>query len=353
MRPARALINLDALRHNYRLARERHGGRAFAVVKANAYGHGALPCARALAATADGFAVAFVDEARELREAGITAPILLLEGVFDAAELVEASRLDLWPAVHHTAQVDMIEKASLPAPLYVWLKVNSGMNRCGFLPGAVRQAWKRLVASGKTQHCGFMTHFARADEPEDEATAAQIRIFEEATRGLPGEKSLANSAAILGWPNAYRDWARPGIMLYGADPLPGGGADLRPVMTLESRIVAVRELAAGQPLGYGARFVASRPTRAGLVAMGYADGYPRATPDGTLVAVDGLFASIIGRVSMDMLTVDLTDLPEAGIGSTVELWGERIPVDMVARSVGTIPYELLCNVKRVAFEWRG
>jgi len=351
MRPTQALIDLEALRHNYRLARQRHGGRAFAVVKANAYGHGALACARALADEADGYAVAFLDEALALREAGIAAPILLLEGVFDADELMEASRRDLWLAVHHTAQIEMLERAVLPAPVYVWLKVNSGMNRCGFLPGAVHQAWKRLVVSGKTKHIGFMTHFARADEPDCPVTAEQIRVFDEATHNLPGERSMANSGAILAWPDAHRDWARPGIMLYGADPLPGEGNGLVPVMTLQSRVVAVRDLAVGQALGYGGRFVAARPTRVGLVAIGYADGYPRSAPDGTPVAVDGHPARLIGRVSMDMLTVDLTDLPLAGIGSEVELWGKRVSVNAVAQGVGTISYELLCNVKRVTFEW--
>ncbi|MDR3214206.1 MAG: alanine racemase [Azoarcus sp.] len=353
MRPARALIDLNALRHNYRLARQIHGGRVFAVIKANAYGHGTLACARALASEADGFAVAFLDEALALRAAGIGAPILLLEGVFDVDELILAARHGLWSAVHHVAQVEMIEKAVLPAPLRVWIKVNSGMNRAGFLPGAVRLIWKRLVISGKVKDCGFMTHFARADESDAAATAEQIRVFDAATRNLPGERCLANSGAILAWPDARRDWARPGIMLYGADPLPGEDHGLQAVMTLESRVVAVRDLASGDPLGYGARFVAPRPTRVGLVAMGYADGYPRSAPDRTPVAVAGKAAVLIGRVSMDMLTVDLTDLPDAGIGSPVELWGKRISVNDVAQAAGTISYELLCNVKRVNFVWEG
>ncbi|MDR2093829.1 MAG: alanine racemase [Azoarcus sp.] len=351
MRPARALIDLDALRHNYRLARQFHGGRAFAVVKANAYGHGALACALALRGEADGYAVAFIEEALALRAGGIDAPILLLEGVFDASELLEAARQWLWVVVHHPAQVEMIERTPLPAPLRVWIKVNSGMNRAGFSPGAVRAVWKRLIVGGKVKDCGFMTHFACADEPDADATAEQIRAFDAATRSLPGERSLANSGAILAWPDSHRDWARPGIMLYGADPLPGENHGLRPVMTLASQVVAVRELAPGDPLGYGARFVAQRRTRVGLVAMGYADGYPRATPDHVPVAVDGQIAPLIGRVSMDMLTVDLTDLPEAGIGSAVELWGKQVSVNRVAQSVGTISYELLCNVKRVNFAW--
>jgi alanine racemase len=351
MRPARALIDLDALRHNYQIARQRHGGRALAVVKANAYGHGAVACAQALSWNTDGYAVAFLDEALALRDSGIVAPILLLEGVFDPAELTETARYGLWPVIHHPAQAEMIVKTALPAPLKAWIKVNSGMNRAGFPPGAVRRVWRQVMASGKVGECGFMSHFARADEPGCEATVRQIRVFDEATRGLPGARSLANSAAILAWPEAHRDWSRPGIMLYGADPMPGEGNGLLPVMTLESRVIAVREIAAGDPLGYGARFIAPRPTRIGLVAMGYADGYPRSAPDGVPVAVDGKLTSLIGRVSMDMLTVDLTALPEAGIGSTVELWGKQVSVNQVAQAAGTIAYELLCNVKRVSFAW--
>ncbi|MFT3760037.1 alanine racemase [Thauera sp.] len=352
MRPARALIDLAALRHNYRLARARHGSSALAVVKANAYGHGAVRCARALAEEADGFAVAFLDEALELRAAGITAPILLLEGVFDALELADAVRHELWVVVHHEAQLRMIETTPLAMPLHIWLKANSGMNRAGFVGPAVANAWQRLQASGKVREITLMTHFARADEPQILSTAEQLDRFEAATRGLAGTRSLANSAAILGWPRAHRDWARPGILLYGADPMPGEGNGLQPVMTLESAVMAVRELEAGDALGYGGRFVAGRHTRVGLVAMGYADGYPRVVPDGTPVAIDGQPGRLIGRVSMDMLTVDLTDLPSAGIGSRVELWGRQVPVNRIAEAAGTIAYELLCNVKRVRFSYQ-
>jgi alanine racemase len=351
MRPARALIDLDALRHNYNIAHQLHGGRLLAVVKANAYGHGAIACAQALSWAADGFAVACLEEALALREAGIKEPVLLLEGVFDPAELLEAARHGFWPVVHHPAQIEMIEKTDLRAPIRVWLKINSGMNRAGFPPGNARRVWRQLMVSGKVEECGFMSHFARADEPDCGATAKQIHVFDEATRGLPGARSLANSAAILGWPDSYRDWARPGIMLYGADPMPGEGNDLQPVMTLESRIIAVRNLAIGEPLGYGARFVAPRPTRVGLVAMGYADGYPRSAPEGVPVAVNNKLTTLIGRVSMDMLTVDITDLPEAGVGSVVELWGKQVSVNKIAQAAGTIAYELLCNVKRVSFVW--
>ena len=351
MRPARALIDLAALRHNYRLARRLHGGRALAVVKANAYGHGAVRCAQALAQEADGFAVAFLEEALELRAAGLQHPILLLEGVFSMAELGEVMRHGLWIVVHHEAQIEMLERAAPTAAVNVWLKINSGMNRAGFLPAAATHAWERLRATGKVADITLMTHFARADEPQVITTAEQVARFDAATARLPGARSLANSGGILGWPAARRDWARPGILLYGADPMPEQPHGLEPVMTLESAVMAVREIAAGEPLGYGGRFVAERPTRVGLVAMGYADGYPRAVPDGTPVAIDEEPARIIGRVSMDMLTVDLTGLPDAGIGSRVELWGRRVPVNRVAQAAGTIAYELLCNVKRVRLSY--
>ena len=353
MRPSRALIDLDALRHNYRLARQRHGARSLAVIKANAYGHGALHCARALAAEADGFAVAFLDEAIPLREAGICAPIVLLEGVFSRDELLRAAALDLWPVVHHAEQIRMLETTTLERPLDLWLKINSGMNRAGFSGAEVRQAWQRLRDSGKAGTITLMTHLARADEPEQPSTPEQLARFDALTAGLPGPRSLSNSAGILGWPAAHADWGRAGIVLYGADPMPGERNGLQAVMTLESQILDVRELPPDSPIGYGARFRTSAPTRVGLVAMGYADGYPRSAPDGTLVAVDGQPTRLIGRVSMDMLTVDLTALPQARAGSRVELWGPQVPVNQVATGAGTIAYELLCNVKRVRFDYRG
>src|SRR5690606_20067263 len=208
-----------------------------------------------------------------------------------------------------------------------------------------------LQSTGKVGQIVLMTHFARSDEPQQAMTAEQIRRFDAATRGLPGERSLCNSAGVMAWPDARRDWGRAGIMLYGADPLPGASSPLRPVMTLASRVFAVRDLPAGEPIGYGARFVTERPTRVGLVAMGYADGYPRSAPSGTPVMVDGVRSRLIGRVSMDMLTVDLTDVPGAGAGSEVELWGANVSVNDVAAAVGTISYELLCNVKRVRFQY--
>ncbi|WP_028533983.1 alanine racemase [Paludibacterium yongneupense] len=352
MRPLTAQIRLDHLRHNCALARALHGGRVLAAVKANGYGHGALACADALADCADGFAVAFLEEALELRAAGVRHPILLLEGVFDAAELAHVDRHDLWMVVHCPEQIAMIEAASPAKPFRVWLKLDSGMHRVGFGPQAYAEAYRRLLASGKVDAVVKITHFARSDESDSPATAAQLECFDRATAGLPGEASVANSAGLMLHPRARRDWGRPGIMLYGASPQSGqgvGSGGLKPVMRLSSRVFAVRELGAGEAIGYGARFVTDVPTRVGLVACGYGDGYPRQAPSGTPVAVDGRAARLIGRVSMDMLTIDLTDLPDSGIGSEVELWGDRVGVNQVAEAAGTLGYELLCNVKRARF----
>ena len=346
-RPARIEIDVAALRHNHRLLRRVHGGRVLAVLKADAYGHGAERCANALAVEADGFAVAFGDEAAALRAAGVRAALLVLEGVFGAKELDTAAREHWWIVVHHEDPLLMIERCRTTQPLHVWLKVDTGMHRCGFEPAAVRGAYQRLHASGKVACITLMTHFARADEVEQDFTAQQIARFDDATAGLPGLRSLANSAGVLCRPAARRDWARCGIALYGADPRGGNpfSAALRPVMKARSEIIAVRDVSTGEAICYRARFVADRATRVGLVAFGYADG-SRAADNGTPVAVDKQRAPLIGRVSMDMLTVDLTDLPNARIGSEVELWGPNIPVGDVAASAGTIAYELLCNAKR-------
>ncbi len=354
-RPVRARVDLSALQHNYRVAQKRHGGRALAVLKANAYGHGAVQCARALEGLADGFAVAFLDEALALRQAGITAPILVLEGVFDAEELHVASANDLWVVVHQEAQLRWMEEAqALSKPMRVWLKVDTGMHRAGMAPEKVAQAYARLQRCANVQDVVLMSHFARADEPHESATERQMAVFESVTAGLPVDKSVCNSAALIAWPSARQDWARAGIMLYGASPLPAAWDDacrLRPVMMLSSQVFAERWLSPGEALGYGGRFVAHQPTRVGLVAIGYADGYPRSAPTGTPVCIDGFDSQIIGRVSMDMLTVDLTHLPQAGMGSQVELWGAQVSVNTVAEHAGTIAYELLCNVKRVPFEY--
>lgn len=355
MRPAQALIDLNALRHNYQLAKSLSGRQALAVVKANAYGHGAVPCAQALAPVADGFAVACIEEALVLRDAGIDKPILLLEGWFEADELALIQQHRLWTVIHHHGQLHDLEQADIRLPLNVWLKLDSGMHRVGFMPEEYPAIWRALQAGGKVASLTKMTHFSRADEPETGRTEQQLATFAAATRGLDGPSSLCNSPGVLAWPQAHGDWLRPGIMLYGATPFefPQAQAEqLRPVMQLESRIIAVREVAAGEPIGYGSRFVAPRDTRVGVVAMGYADGYPRHAKDGTPVLVDGQRTQLIGRVSMDMLTLDLTDLPGSGLGSLVRLWGTGLNASEVASWATTIPYQLFCNLNRVPRHYR-
>ncbi|ANN65447.1 alanine racemase [Bordetella bronchialis] len=362
-RPAHARIDLGALRRNYATARRSHGGQVLAVLKADAYGHGAVACAQGLAGHVDGYAVAFLDEALALRQAGIEAPILVLEGAFDAEETRVAAARAIWLAVHRREQIEWIaaapnvrsagRKTVEAATIHAWLKVDSGMHRAGFIGDDVRAAYQRLRACRNVGGISLMTHLARADEPASDMTDAQIRAFDAATQGLEAPRSVCNSAGLAAWPRARRDWGRAGIMLYGVDPMDPPALALEPVMTLSSQVFSVRDVAVGETVGYGARFVARRPTRVGLVALGYADGYPRNAPDGTPVAIDGRPGQLIGRVSMDMLTVDLTDHPQAGIGSTVELWGRQVPVAQVAKAAGTIAYEILSNVKRVTRTYIG
>jgi alanine racemase len=350
MRPARALIDLEALRHNYRIAREVTGAKALAVIKADAYGHGAVRCAQALEAEADGFAVACIEEALELRAAGIKAPVLLLEGIFEADELALIVEHDFWIVVHSLWQLEAIEQAALSKPITVWLKLDSGMHRVGLHPKDYAAAYQRLLASGKVAKIVLMSHFARADELHEQSSADQVAVFEAARQGLAAEVSLRNSPAVLGWPQIHSDWVRPGIMLYGATPFEEANAvaeRLQPVMTLESKVICVRELPAGEPIGYGAKFITDKPMRIGVVAMGYADGYPRHAPTGTPVLVAGKRSRLLGRVSMDMLCIDLTDVPEADLGSTVELWGKNILASEVAQCADTIPYQIFCNLRRV------
>jgi alanine racemase len=357
MRPARALIDLQALRHNYQLARElAPGAKALAVIKADAYGHGAVRCAQALEAEADGFAVACIEEALELRVAGIRAPVLLLEGFFEADELALIVEHDFWCVVHSLWQLEAIEKAALSKPITVWLKLDSGMHRVGLHPKDYQAGCQRLLASGKVAKVVLMSHFARADELHSQASAEQVAVFEAARQGLSAEVSLRNSPAVLGWPQIPSDWVRPGIMLYGATPFEEANAvaaRLQPVMTLESKVICVRELPAGEPIGYGAKFITQKPMRVGVVAMGYADGYPRHAPTGTPVWVAGQRSQLIGRVSMDMLCIDLTDVPQAGLGSTVELWGKNVLASTVAEAADTIPYQIFCNLRRVPLLYSG
>lgn len=355
-RPAVATIRLDAFRHNYRMARKMHGGKALAVIKANAYGHGAVQCAKAIKNEADGFAVACLEEALELRRAGIRNPILLLEGFFEAAELPEIVANDLWIVVHAQWQVDILLEAKLAKPLNIWLKMDSGMHRVGLSPTEYSQSFMPLCKHANVEKIVLMSHFANADNVNSQHTAEQVDVFKNTVAGLnskayKAEFSLANSAAILGWPIAQTNWSRPGIMLYGADPLMTVDTKLRAVMQLTSKIISIRPIKKGESIGYGSMFTADKDTVIGVVACGYADGYPRSASNAAPAAVDGKMTKLIGRVSMDMLFVDLTDIASAKIGSTVELWGDQVLANNVAKAAGTIAYELFCNVKRVEFRY--
>ena len=316
------------------------------MVKANAYGHGLLRAAQALA-DADGYALLDLHEAVRLREAGMSKPIVLLEGVFEPADVAIVDRYALTPVVHDTEQILMLEHARLASQIAVLLKLNTGMNRLGFGGAQVRTAYSRLEASGKVAAISLMTHFADADGAA--GVAAQMARLAEWTAGLKGEATLANSAAILRYPETHADWVRPGIMLYGCSPFADVSAEalgLQPAMTLASEIIAVQELKPGDRVGYGGTFVVQQPMRIGVVACGYADGYPRHAPGfndtNTPVVVAGMRTHTVGRVSMDMLCVDLSDITQARVGSPVILWGEGLPADEVAASAGTVSYELLC-----------
>ena len=351
-RPAIAHIRLDAFRHNYRMAKQMHGGKALAVIKANAYGHGALHCAKAIEGEADGFAVACLEEALQLRQAGIKNPILLLEGFFEVAELPEIIANNLWIVIHAQWQIEMLLAEKLVKPVQVWLKMDSGMHRVGVSPLEYSQAFMRLVGHANVAKIVCISHFANADNLSSAHTKQQITLFQNTLQSLQvKEISLANSAAILAWPQAYKNWSRPGIMLYGADPLMNADTSLRAVMQLTSKVISIRHIEKGESIGYGSMFTAARDTVVGVVACGYADGYPRSASDKAPAAVNGVMTKLIGRVSMDMLFVDLTDIAQAKIGSRVELWGDQVLANDVAKAAGTIAYELFCNVKRVKFTY--
>lgn len=347
-RPARVTVNLDHLRHNLDVARRyAAGARVLAMVKADAYGHGAVPAARALAPHADGFGVSSLEEAVRLREAGIAARILLVAGCFAAGELAEAARHDLQIAVHDDWQLRALLAARLPRPLGVWLKIDTGMHRLGFAPEAVAAVHGRLARSANVAGIRLMTHFARADTPDDGFNVHQQRRFACAAAGLAGDRSLANSAALVALPESRSDWVRPGILLYGVNPFVAPhpvAAQLKPVMTLASRLLAVRTLAAGESTGYGGDWVAPAPTAVGIAAMGYGDGYPRHAPTGTPVLVRGRRTRILGRVSMDLVAVDLQPVAGAAAGDEVVFWGEGLPAWEVARHAGTIAYELFTGI---------
>ena len=374
-RPIAATIHTEALAHNLRRARQAAPqSRVWAVVKANAYGHGIERVYDALRG-ADGFALLDLAEAERIRALGWRGPVLLLEGCFEPRDLELCSRLDLWHAVHCDAQIDWLAVHKTHKPHRVFLKMNSGMNRLGFRPDAYRGAWARLNALPQVDEISLMTHFSDADGAR--GIAHQVAAFEAAAQDLPGERSLANSAAILRHqgPGERRaapsepdplggrtptgglgavihgDWVRAGILVYGSAPdFPEHDSahwGLQPAMTLRSRLIGVQDLRPGDTVGYGSSFTAAGPMRIGIVACGYADGYPRHAGSGTPVLVDGQRTASVGRVSMDMLAVDLSALPQAGLGSEVTLWGQgpggsRLAIDEVARAAATIGYELMC-----------
>jgi alanine racemase len=345
MRPIQATIHLSALAHNLNIAKTKAPkAKVMAVIKANGYGHGLLNAALGLK-EADGFAVLSLDEALTLRSAGYQQTILLLEGAFSADEMQAIGQHQISLVVHCDAQIDMLCKVQSPHPVSVHLKLNTGMNRLGFVPAHFSSALNRLKACSSVANITLMTHFATADEPL--GIAQPLAVFNQITKNLDFPKSLANSATILRFPEAHADWVRAGIMLYGSSPTASQTAqsfDLKSVMQLSSKILAVQNLEVGDSLGYGHQFTASKKTRIGVVACGYADGYPRHAPNGTPIAVAGKLTKTLGRVSMDMMFADLTDIPEADIGSSVELWGALVSVDAVAKAANTISYELLCAV---------
>lgn len=348
-RAATVTIDLDAIAHNYRVAKSQAPGqKALAVVKANAYGHGAIDVAKKLQAEADGFAVACIEEAVELRDAGVTGPIVLLEGFFTADELDYISANNIWTAVHNDFQLEAIAAADVAQPLNVWLKLDTGMHRLGFTPEEYKVAYQRLQAMPQVGSVTMLSHFTSADDMSSPVTRHQIEIYDSVNQACPSPMSFANSAATMKHSAAHHDWQRPGIILYGSSPFEGEAdvqAQLKPAMTLTSEVIAIHELQAGDAIGYNGTWVCEQPTRVGTVAMGYADGYPRQAKNGTPVMVNGQRTKIIGRVSMDMLTVDLTGI-DAGLGSTVEFWGENLLANEVAPYCGTISYTLFTGITR-------
>ncbi|WP_145556873.1 catabolic alanine racemase DadX [Yersinia canariae] len=343
-RPISATLNLSALHHNLSIIRQHTGtAKIWSVVKANAYGHGLARIWPGLAAT-DGFALLDLNEAILLREQGWKGPILLLEGFFQPQDLVLLDHYRLTTSVHSDWQLEAIKAARLAAPLNIYLKINSGMNRLGFPVGQAEAVWQWAKSLSNVGEVTLMSHFANADNSI--GAEEQFAQIQHASGHIPAPRCFANSAAVLRHPQTHYDWVRPGIILYGASPSGDiadiAGLGLRPVMSLHSEIIAVQSLSAGQSVGYGSRYRANSAQRIGVVACGYADGYPRVAPSGTPIMVDGILTHTVGSISMDMLTVDLTPCPHAQIGSKVEIWGENVPIDNVANSAGTVGYELMC-----------
>ncbi|MGH8086391.1 MAG: alanine racemase [Lysobacter sp.] len=354
-RPTTATIHTDALRHNLGQVRARApNSRVMAVVKADGYGHGLERVARALGG-ADAFGVAALSDAERLRAAGISQPVLLLSGFNEPSDISRLRKLHVDSVIHHPSQLQMLEQADAGEALRCWLKVDTGMHRLGFAPEAVRDAHARLTAlPGVVGEVRLLNHFASSDEfigstSDGRQTREQIRVFNEVTAGLPCERSLANSAAILGWPDAHADWVRAGGALYGMSVVEGRtGADfgLRPAMTFASRLIAVNHIRKGERIGYGASWETPEDMPVGVAAIGYGDGYPRAAPPGTPILVNGQRTQIIGRISMDLMTIDLRNIAGAEVGAPVLLWGAELPVEVIAAAAGTIGYELTCSITR-------
>jgi len=344
-RPTRALLKWSNLRHNYRKAREATAHEAYAVIKSDGYGHGMVACANALSGEADGFAVACVDEAMALRNAGIRQPVLVLEGAYDAEEWHLASKYHLQLAVHHPQQLADRAEAQLEDAVAVWLKVSSGMNRLGVKMNEAPEMLARIRNDSGLILRHVMSHFATSDEADTGFYEQQKRLM--TGHAWPVPLSLSNSASVIRGGVPEEKVLRPGIMLYGSSPceeISASQANLRPVMTLQSALISTHNVSAGDTVGYGCTWTAPRDSRIGVVAIGYGDGYPRHAPTGTPVNVAGKRCELVGRVSMDMITVDITEVPEATIGSSVELWGELVDIDEVARLAGTISYELYCRL---------
>lgn len=347
-RPAQLHIDTSALQHNFDQVRKlAPASSVLAVLKANAYGHGAVKIARHLP-QADSFGVACLEEALLLREAGIRQPVVVMEGFFDATELDAIVRHQLEIVVHHVEQLEALEKYKTSAPIKVWFKINTGMQRLGFLPQQAERAYQRLRACAAVNpDIRLMTHFASADVREDAAALEQMASFYRLTKDWPGQRSLANSAGIINWPDSHQDWIRPGLILYGISSIKGKTAadfNLKPVMTLSSAIIAIQEVNKGDRVGYGGAWICPQAMRVGIVAMGYADGYPWHINPDTPALLNGRQVPIIGNISMDMLMVDLRAQPYAKIGDPVVLWGAGLPVETIARQARTVPYELICKV---------
>jgi len=348
MPAAHAVLDMTAISHNLARVRARAPrSKVMAVIKSNAYGHGLIRFAHALS-EADAFAVARVEEGIALRKEGVRQRIAVLGGFILREELELHAFYDLEPVIHSLLQVALLETISLKKGVAVWLKLDTGMHRLGVGTEEFELCYRRLsYCHSVKQPIALMTHLAKADVLNDPATERQIKLFHAHVGSLPGERSIANSAGLLAWQNALTEWVRPGIALYGASPFPHRTAredGLRPVMTLRTRLIAIKQMKAGDAIGYGGDWICPHPTRAGVAAIGYGDGYPRHAASGTPVLVRGKRVPLIGRVSMNLISLDLTDCPETEVGDTVTLWGQDLPIEEIARHAGTIPYQLLCNV---------